>query len=361
MTHVKSPVPAQRQAPEPALTARSFQRTVDRALIHRAALGEVFLTDLVQRTDTEFLAAGQLPRSHAYYGDQAHPVSSHDPVLVLEAARQATLAIAHRYFGVPADHKFILTHLDVRIDEPRALQIGERPAELVSAVTVTRERVRDGRTTGLDYHLELSEVGAGPIGTADIGLRFRSPADYLDLRSRGHGGAPLPTSAGHRPEPTAVPVQPGAIARRDPRNVVITEPTVVDDVVIADLVLPTTHPSMFDHPQDHVPGMVLVEAARQIALVAATHHHGYAPQRVQLTGITSEFVKFAELGPTTRLTARTATSPAIGTHTVYTQAGRLEVERDPEPPILVELFQEGEPVARVAVSLTLAERGARAA
>ena len=340
VNHLSSPVPAQRQSTETALSTRSFHRTVDRALLHRAALGEVFLTDLVRTADTEFLAAAQLPRSHAYYGDHTHRVGSYDPVLLLEVVRQATIGIAHRFHGTPADHKFILTHQNVRVDAPRALRIGSRPAELVVAATVTRERARDGQVTGLDFRLELSETETGAIGSAEIGLRFRSPESYLELRSRAHAGEPLPSSATCPGGPGGIPAQPGTVARRDPRNVVVTDPVPVDGVVVADLVVPATHPSMFDHPQDHLPGMVLVEAARQLSLAAVTDRHGYAPDRVQPVAITSEYLKFAELAPTTRLIATTADGPG------------------PELPVLVEMYQDGEPVARVTTTFLRTTGGA---
>lgn len=360
-----------------ALAADNFRQTVDRALIHRAALGEVFLTDVAQLTDTEYIAASQLPRSHAYYGDHTQYVTSYDPVLLLEASRQAALAIAHRFFAVPAAHKFILTKLNVRIDQPAALRIGLRPGELVARVRITDKRVRDGQVAGLDYHLELSELSTGSIGSIDVGLRFRSPDSYLDLRSRNRGDAPLPSSATFRPALTEPAAEPATVGRRDPRNVIITTPTPVDGVVVAEMQLPTTHPSMFDHPQDHVPGMVLIEAARQLAIAAVTERHSFAPTKLQVRSITSEFVKFAELEPATRLIAMVGAGNATGAGaaaapgkvTVYTQAGPLEVEPDPGPaeyrtaghgtgehrtlPVVVEQFQDGDLVCRVTTTLSV--------
>lgn len=69
----------------------TYTRTVDRALVHRDSLGEVFLTDLRPLGDTCYAAAAQLPRSHAYYGDHLLRPSAYDPVLLLEACRQSCL------------------------------------------------------------------------------------------------------------------------------------------------------------------------------------------------------------------------------------------------------------------------------
>lgn len=49
-----------------------------------------------------------------------------------------------------------------------------------------------------------------------------------------------------------------------------------------------THPVLFDHPVDHIPGMLLLEAARQAA------HATLQPQQIVLAGIDSRFNRFVE-------------------------------------------------------------------
>jgi hypothetical protein len=335
------------------LTADNFRQTVDRALIHREALGEVFLTDVVQISEIEFAAAAQLPRSHAYYGDHNQRVVRYDPVLLLEASRQTGLAIAHRFCGVPFDHKFILTRLDIRIDQLSTIVVESRPAQLVATARIVDQRTRDGKVTGIELHLELTELITGRIGSAHVGLRFRSSRAYHELRTQNRGGEALPSTATYRPYHRAVPAIPAAVGRRDPRNVIVSQPTTVDGVVIADLLLSTTHPSMFDHPQDHIPGMVLIEAARQVAIAGLADQHGFDPARIQVRGLTSKFTKFAELEPTTRLIATVGTSSAekrFGD----TQTHPIQLERNADRadlPVAVELYQEGDVVCRVTTTL----------
>ncbi|MFD4466980.1 AfsA-related hotdog domain-containing protein [Rhodococcus sp. NPDC058505] len=63
-----------------------------------------------------------------------------------------------------------------------------------------------------------------------------------------------------------------------------------------------THPVLFDHPSDHVPGAVLLEAARQSArLVLGT-------PCADVESIDLEFQQFVELDEPTTVTA----TPAVG-------------------------------------------------
>ncbi len=123
--------------------------------------------------------------------------------------------------------------------------------------------------------------------------------------------------------------------------------------------VPTTHPSMFDHPQDHLPGMVITEAARQLALYTALHTHALSPTRTLPTDLDVTFTRFGELEQDTQLTAThpAAHNPAdTGIH--YTQAGPLEPtapehRTDPHPlPIHVEARQNDQPIATLVVTLT---------
>ncbi|MFE2298879.1 AfsA-related hotdog domain-containing protein [Streptomyces sp. NPDC059445] len=82
------------------------------------------------------------------------------------------------------------------------------------------------------------------------------------------------------------PMPPATVNRRTPHDVVLT-PT---DHPHHWLLTPNhNHPTLFDHPTDHIPGMVLIEAARQAAYHASGSPH-YTP-----TTATTTFHRYTEL------------------------------------------------------------------
>ncbi|WP_431681640.1 ScbA/BarX family gamma-butyrolactone biosynthesis protein [Kitasatospora sp. KL5] len=350
------------EAPErPAAVPLSYATTLDRGLVHRDAVSEVFVTDLRGGEGGHYTAAAQLPRSHAYYGDHLLRPGTHDPVLLLEAARQATLAGAHLFHGVPADHKFILTFLRIHLIRPRLLTIGDSPLDLVLNVTVTDRRVREGRVTGLDHAVELTVDGT-VIGWAGVGLRFRDPAGYREMRLRNRDGAELPSTALLPPQAGgAAPAAPHLVGRADPRNVVLLDPVLADGAATAVLRIPAGNPSMFDHPQDHLPGMVLAEAARQLALFTALDTRGLSAAKTFPVDLSVTFARFGELEPQTVLTATLGDEKPLGAeageHTYYTQGGPLDLD-EAEPgaavtqlPVVVDARQHDESIARFVLSL----------
>ncbi|RKT17289.1 A-factor biosynthesis hotdog protein [Streptomyces sp. 1114.5] len=228
-------------------------RTVSRHLVHRASVSEVFLTGWQATGPYDFLLGAQWPRLHGFYrlpGDRYH-----DPVLMAETVRQAGLLIGHAGFGVPRGHHFVMEDLSYALAGPGlpGLAVGTEPASLMLAVGCEDVRMRHGRLVSLRVHADITRDGR-PIGRGSGQLRVLSPASYDRLRGAGrHTVTPLLP-----PAPTA----PELVGRAQPADVVLS-PTLRPDTWV--LRADAAHPVLFDHALDHVPGMLVLEAARQAA------------------------------------------------------------------------------------------------
>src|ERR1044072_9443467 len=64
-----------------------FQQTVPRLLVHRAAVSEVFITDLQVADEQTSHIGAPWPRAHSFFGPK---MRLHDPMLLAETIRQAT-------------------------------------------------------------------------------------------------------------------------------------------------------------------------------------------------------------------------------------------------------------------------------
>ncbi|MGL5930935.1 MAG: AfsA-related hotdog domain-containing protein, partial [Dermatophilaceae bacterium] len=117
-----------------AATARlDYSRTVDRALVHRRSLSEVFITDLACEEDHTIRAAAQWPRQHPYF-DTAD--DTYCLLLGAETFRQATIAGMHRAGLAALDDQFVMKRMGVAWSgDP--LPVGDRPLDLVVTVRMT--------------------------------------------------------------------------------------------------------------------------------------------------------------------------------------------------------------------------------
>ncbi|MFE2296937.1 ScbA/BarX family gamma-butyrolactone biosynthesis protein [Streptomyces sp. NPDC059445] len=276
----------------------SYLRTAPRHLVDRSAIADVLITDW-QRTgaDTFFLGA-QWPRGHAFYT----PIAGtwYDPLLAAESLRQASLLVGQTYYGIPRGHRWIVGELDIEVS-PAALLLGSRPAEIRLEVARSpdpdpdpdRAPGADGEpdagagagTTGvMTVEAELLRDDDAFVGAGRISLDVLSPAAYARLRGDRLGP---PTGLPRLPEPLPPPV----VGRLDVRDVVLGVPAARSGRGghTWQLRVDPSHPALFDHPVDHVPAMLLLEAARQAAQAVC------APYRVLPIEVRSAFHRPVEL------------------------------------------------------------------
>ncbi|MGI5451032.1 AfsA-related hotdog domain-containing protein [Streptomyces sp. CA-243310] len=289
----------------------AYDRTVSRALVHRWALSEVFLTDSIATGEGTFTAAAQLPLSHGYFRDHVPGRDFHDPLLVLESCRQAVTYGSHLHEEVPRDTTFMVTSWTLDITEPEALRCGERPGELRMEAQVTHRGRRGGRLRRLAFAMDLTLDGR-TLGRLTMDTNC-TPTDQYHALRRMQRGTTVPTAFTLPADPDGAPVTPTRVRRLDPSNSVLDAVHQEPGTLTARL-SPRTYRnrSMYDHPYDHVPAMVFSEAARQCALLLAAEDTSTTEDSSPSTPeaesgrvlrLHGRFLKFAELDEPVRLTA----------------------------------------------------------
>lgn len=294
MGHDTTPVPhGARDGAGPRSRELSFEQTVPRGLVHRTALGEVYVADSLQVDDAEFALAIQVPRAHCVWFDRRVPY--HDPLSTAEAARQGVYVVVHRHVGVPPGLTFSLQRLALRVEDLDAYRDGgSSPLQGLLTLRLVSQTTHSSLGS-MSFEGELSVDGAVAMSLRGD-LVFLSPDDYAALRAYQRRRNPPETG---QPPADGPALDAAASGRLDQRNSVLGEAPA--DAAAADgttrypLIVDQHHPSFFDHGYDHVPGPLIVEAYRQAAIVTA-HRSGALPSPVAaITGCEAAFTDFAEL------------------------------------------------------------------
>ncbi|WP_406449551.1 ScbA protein [Streptomyces sp. NBC_00876] len=242
-------------------------------LCHRSDPQDVFPTGLTRLTDTQFSVSAHWPMVHRFFA----PVggSHQDPLLIAETIRQATMLIAHAELGVPVGDAFVMWELGYTCASER-LVLGEDPWDITVDASCSRIR-RRGRSLG-SMSIELLFHRRGTVLASGAG-RVSCTSAGAYRRLRGHRGAALDT-----PVPLLPALPPRAVGKLSERDVVLA-PAVSPGRW--PLRLDTRHPTLFGRPNDHVPGILLVEAARQAATATLP---GFLPAAMQ-----ADFHRYVEL------------------------------------------------------------------
>jgi hypothetical protein len=289
MTESRSLAPPETDLEDPEQLTLSWDSCVSRALVHRNAVAEVLLTDARALPDGRFLLAAQWPRSYATSvtspsGPGADPgagsdsAERHDPMLAAETIRQVGLYICQRFLGVPSTSKPVIRSVGFQLDDSAEPVVGYGATDVLCRAEVHDVRHVDDVPwpVALSVRIQFSAVGR-EFGSAFGRVRVLSEEEYETFRGPNAAAGPVPDTVHGRPSPIEVSVpSPGDVMLvRDPAGALLVAP--------ADL----RHPRFFDHPSDHVPGMVLLEAARQAACLA-----GATPGR--LNGCHMQALRFTE-------------------------------------------------------------------
>ncbi|MDO9355175.1 MAG: ScbA/BarX family gamma-butyrolactone biosynthesis protein [Solirubrobacteraceae bacterium] len=311
----------------------SFSTTVERGLVHRAAVCEVFLTDSARLDQGRFALAAQLPRTHAYFSDHLSAVQTYDPLLLLEVCRQASILVAHRYLGVGADQKFVFGTGEFAVTDRPALRIGARPAQVVLVVDVIAEKRRGDELVGVTYEMEVWN-GDFKVFTETMAIQWMPGSAWSRIRRRGRDALGV---EGLDHPLIASGLDPALVGRAHAQNVVLGDAVHVPGGIEASVRIDRDHPALFDHELDHVPGMLIFEALRQTAIVAAHEGLGYSPARLVLDRAQVRFTRFGEFEIATRARAQVI-EPRAG--------GGAEVR--------LAITQDGVPIAEAEASIGVA-------
>ncbi|NIE73375.1 hypothetical protein F3J44_14770 [Pantoea sp. Tr-811] len=296
------------QHPEPntfdpavLLAASVDENTVPRGMVHRAAVSEVFLTGAQRIGEGHFRCLAQLPRTHSYFSEHTHRDAHYDMLLLLEVFRQASIYISHAFLDVSAKDKFIYLDSDTRVVERAALVVGDRPASALIEVRVVDEYVRHGVRSGVTLDMTLALNGRVAARHERMAIRWMTDAAWNKMRNRAIAAtAPHADPRSQLPAPLA----PFQVGRHWLNNVVLGRDIQVDDgQLVGTLIVDQGNPAIFDHPLDHIPGMLLLEGFRQIALLAAKRQAGLAPDELLLARAKVVFARFGEFGLATEVRA----------------------------------------------------------
>lgn len=265
--------------------------TVSADHTHKTNQDEMLLRRWRRTGSDTFTVTAAWPADHRFY---ANRLGLHDPLLLSETVRQTLPLISHGAYQVPFGHQLLWKDFSWTLD-PAAAQADGDPAELTLHLHCHDVSYRRERASAISLTVEVERAGRS-LATAhsrftvqDRTVYNRLRGDYADATAATARALPLPPPAGLAP------------FGRDR----------FEDVVLAatdrpdrwQLRVDTTHPVLFDHLVDHAPGMLLLEAARQAAL--ATAH----PRPMAVTGMDSDFVRYAEMDAPCFLETERLTEP----------------------------------------------------
>jgi hypothetical protein len=275
--------------------------------VHRMHDRDVFVSTVWTTGPSRFVASARWPARHPFYGPVA---GRHDPLLFLETVREAGLAVLHSSYEVPYDAAIIVWDKKFEVDPATLHTTEDEPVDIRIDLT-TSDILRRGRAaTGVHFHIACRR-GGRLVGTASYRVSVASAGVYRRLRGPYHDAKPALAC-------DTPPVRPEAVGRGDDVDVLLAEAPRGWCLRID-----PAHSVLFDHVMDHVPGNVVVEAARQAAYLVTGR-----PGELLVRGAVS-FARYIEFDTPCTVLAEQAGDSQDGLRTVavtFTQGGHVAAD-----------------------------------
>ncbi len=251
--------------------------------VHKTDPAEVLLTGWGRTGEDSYTVTARWPRGHGFYTPTG---GLPDPLLVAETIRQTIPLLSHCAYDAPMNHRQSWSDFGYTLDGAAYASAAELAAEdtedaVELRITCTDVVRRGGRLCSMTMRVDILLAGV-TVGMARTTFGNHSRAIYQRLRG---AYADLERSIGQALAPAA-PIAAARVGRAYLHDVVLSA---TDDPNRMRLRVDLGHPVLFDHPVDHVPGMLMLEAARQAALAMAY------PQTMLLVGIDCQFTRYGEL------------------------------------------------------------------
>ncbi|ENM5796776.1 hypothetical protein NTH31_000707 [Vibrio mimicus] len=279
---------------ERSLSECSFGKTVNKELVHRAAVSEVFLTDANRIGEDRFYTGAHLPRTHSYYNDDPSK-THHENIVLLEVCRQSSIIVSHNYYDAPLDAKFIFNEAKFHIENNEALLVKSTPSYVLTEVEVISKEERNGKINGLTFEMRIY-VDGKLAATKLMDITWLNKVIWNKVRSKALKFAEAFSDITFTRKDNLHALT-HVIGRTNVENVVLHSVEIRNGKYVSGIRVNKSHPAMFDHPLDHVPGMLLIEAFRQMAFYVANRKYDLRFADIYMKICEINFTKFTEFNP----------------------------------------------------------------
>jgi hypothetical protein len=271
----------------------SFEQTVPRSLVHKRAIENVLLTEVRGNGDDRYVCAGRIPTAHRFFND-AGRTPQRDILFFTELGRQASLALSHTFFGVGKDEVFIFEQSEARMKDAAWRSRSASADSVITEIKVLEVERRKNNAVSRIVAEQVMSIGGEEVFSGIGAWTIQSAALFQRLRRLSKGQA----------SPGSGEISPSLRSLIN-ENVVIFGPRLNADRTefVAFLIVDERHPYFFDHPCDHVPGMLMLEGLRQTAQAVVSHATSVPKQNIAVSGYEVSFQQFVECHLPVKITA----------------------------------------------------------
>lgn len=245
---------------------------------HKKNESEIFIKNTSRVSDNHFQAEFKLVSYHHFYSDFLACTNRINPLFLLECARQAETCLSHTEFGISPDSKFLLVNWTLTYYP----SIPENTKILKADVYTKHPNTH--KTNKNEFNI-IFKINGKIIGSVIIVVRYITSHCYTLIR-RTPDGSPSARMM--------LPLASDCVCYTKPENCILADLNDNGPFVTAVININKNNKSFNDHEQDHITGMNLSEAAKQICYSYLSKYMHEKIERYILIKLYGNFLSYVE-------------------------------------------------------------------
>lgn len=246
---------------------------------HKKNESEIFITNTLSVSNNHFQAEFKLTLDHHFYSDFTAASKRINPLFLLECARQAETCLSHTEFGIALGSKFLLDNWSLTYSPSKLVSTEYLKADIYTKYPTPNKKNKNEFTI-------IFKLNGAIIGTVAIKVRYITSYCYTLIRK---------TQDRCMSKKTVLPLSPGCVCYTKPENSILADLNDIGPYVNAVININKNNKSFNDHEQDHITGMNLTEAAKQICYSYLSIYMHEKIERFILVDLNGNFFSYVEM------------------------------------------------------------------
>lgn len=219
-----------------------------RKYTHKENEDEIVIKRISRISDIHFQSEFLLMKEHHFYSDFQLCNKPMNLIYLLECARQAETVLSHKEFNIAQENRFLLSSWMVS-----SYSTKKEVKDNINADIYTKNSSNE-KVKWNEFHF-IFKGNNITIGEAKINVRYIDDRCYKLIRKK-------PVTINNKQE--ATPLDPRIVCYKSADNVILAKINFARSYASAIIHINKRNKFFNDHEQDHITGMNLTEAAKQL-------------------------------------------------------------------------------------------------
>ncbi|MCD9496619.1 AfsA-related hotdog domain-containing protein [Photobacterium carnosum] len=252
---------------------------------HKCHDNEIFINDLSIKSNDNFNMSCIVPENHPHFDDESKTHKNINPMFIMECCRQAETYITHKLFNIEKSKVFIFNNLSFSINENYHL-IKDVKIKTIDLDIHSSHQTNIGNKLKNNIYIFNVIVNKKVIAIVSFNVSYLNQICYKHIRGEINKTQVIINNYRINPE---------KVGYKSEINSILSQTNDLHCFKKALININKENISYYDHYQDHITGMNLIESYKQLCFLFLHERKKINLSKITITSINVNFYIYIEI------------------------------------------------------------------